>query len=357
MGNESRNWSNIAFALLFLGVLALFLVVVGPFLLPVLMAAFVVALLYPMNDKITSWLKGRRRVASFVSTFLVFLGIVVPVGGLLYLFFLQAIDLVGEAEKLLGPDGLGGLLGGDVPEPLVPVVEVLEGWGVQEQLSRFVSASATFLARNLGSIFSTTANLVIALFLAFISFYYFFADGHRIVREIHAVSPLESPYLDQFFAEVRNVSQTMIVVNLLTGLAQGAAGAIGFVIVGFPSPVVWAALMALFSFVPMVGTGLIWVPAGVALLLGGQVWEGIFLLAWGTVVVGSVDNLLRPLLAKGRMDLHPLLVFLTIFGGLAAFGFLGVILGPMIGSIFTAMIRIWKNDFVPRFFPRDEPGA
>jgi predicted PurR-regulated permease PerM len=144
----------------------------------------------------------------------------------------------------------------------------------------------------------------------------------------------------------------MIVVNFVTAIAQGAVGALSFVIVGLPSPVVWAALMALFSFVPMVGTGIVWVPAGVILLLTGRIVAGIFILAWGVFVIGTVDNLLRPLLAKGRIDLHPLLVFLTIFGGIVTFGVLGVILGPMIGSIFAAMVRIWKRDFVPRLFAR-----
>lgn len=348
MVNGKRRWSNLTFVLLFLAVFLLFLYVVGPFLLPVLLAAFVVALLYPLNDWLGRKFKGRTRTASFVSTVVIFLLLVLPAGGLLYLFVNQAVDLIGRLEEALGPEGFGPLLKGELPEVFGPVADWFERLRIGEQLRGALSGIGASLARSAASIVGATANLVIGLFLVFISIYYFFADGHRIVEELLASLPLERRYSERFLLEVRLVSQAMIGVNLLAGLIQGALGAVGFFIVGLPSPVVWAALMALFSFVPVVGTGAIWFPAAMVLLLTGRVGAGLFLLAWGVVVVGTSDNLLRPLLAKGRMDLHPLLIFLTIFGGLAAFGFLGVILGPMVGSVFMAMVRIWKKDFVPR---------
>lgn len=343
-----RRWSNLTFILLFLVVIGLFLAVVGPFLLPVLVAAFLVALLYPANDWLAAKLGGRRRLTSFLSTISIFLLLVVPIAGLGYLFVNQAIDLIGRIEAALGPDGFGSILKGEVPEVLRPVIERFERFEIGEQIRGALSGLAGALARSAASLVGATANLVIGLFLGFVSIYYFFADGHRIVQELVAALPLERRYSERFLLEVRHVSKTMIGVNLLTGLIQGVLGAIGFVIAGLPSPVVWAALLALFSFVPVVGTGAIWFPAAVVLLLSGRYVDGLILIAWGVIVVGTADNLLRPILAKGGMDLHPLLIFLTIFGGLAAFGFWGVILGPMIGSIFTAMVRIWKRDFVPR---------
>lgn len=348
MMNGSRRWSNLTFVLLFLFVLLLFLYVVGPFIIPVLLAAFVVALLYPLNDWIAGKLGGRRRSASFLSTLVIFLLLVLPAGGLVWAFVNQAIDLIGRIEAALGPDGFGSLFRGELPEALHPVAAWFERLRIGEQLRDALSGIGAALARALAGLVGATANLVIGLFLTFIAIYYFFLDGHRMIQDLIATLPLERRYSERFLLEVRMVSQAMIGVNLVTGLIQGALGGLGFLIAGLPSPVVWAALMGLFSFVPMVGTGAIWVPAAIFLLLTGKYAGGIFLLAWGVVVVGTSDNFLRPLLAKGRIDLHPLLIFLTIFGGLAAFGFLGVILGPMVGSIFMAMVRIWKEDFVPR---------
>lgn len=348
MTAPSERWSNITFVLLFAVVVVLFLLVVGPFLLPILMAAFVVALLYPVNDFLCRKIGNRRRLAALLSTVAIFLLLVAPAAGLGYLFVQQAIDLVGRIEVFLGPEGLGALAQGELPEALRPLAERLERLQIGAQLSRALSSAATGLARSLASLVGATANLLIALFLGFIALYYFFADGHRIVAQILEATPLERHYTESFLREVRRVSQAMIGVNAVTAVVHGVLGAVGFAIVKIPSPMVWGALMCLFSFVPLVGTSIVWVPAALILLVTGRYVAGLFLLAWGTVVVGTSDNLLRPLLAKGRMDLHPLLVFVTIFGGIAAFGFLGVILGPMVGSIFTAMVRIWKRDFVPR---------
>jgi len=348
MAARSERWSNLTFVVLFTVVVVLFLLVVWRFLLPILTAAFVVALLYPVNDFLCRKLGGRRRLAALLSTVGIFLVLVVPAAGVGYLFVQQAIDLVGRIEGSLGTEGLGALAQGEVPEALRPLAERLEKLQLGAQLGRALSTAATGLARSLASLVGATANLLLALFLGFLALYYFFADGHRIVAQILEATPLERHYTEAFLREVRRVSQAMIGVNAVTAVVHGVLGAVGFAIVRIPSPLVWGALMCLFSFVPLVGTSIVWGPAAIVLLLTGRHMAGLFLLVWGAVVVGTSDNILRPLLAKGRMDLHPLLVFVTIFGGIAAFGFLGVILGPMIGSIFTAMVRIWKRDFVPR---------
>jgi predicted PurR-regulated permease PerM len=100
------------------------------------------------------------------------------------------------------------------------------------------------------------------------------------------------------------------------------------------------------ALVPVVGTGLIWVPISILLVLSGKVREGLFLAAWGAVVVGMVDNFIRPRLCGSRMTLHPLLVFLSMFGGVAVFGMMGMLVGPLIASLFMAMVRIYRRDFL-----------
>jgi predicted PurR-regulated permease PerM len=114
--------------------------------------------------------------------------------------------------------------------------------------------------------------------------------------------------------------------------------------------------------VPVGGSALVWGPIGVVLLVAGKVNEGVFLLAWGAFVVSSIDNVLRPKLCGSRMTLHPLLVFLSMFGGLAVFGMMGLLVGPLIASIFMAMVRIYRRDFLgirsaPRLPPPTEPMA
>lgn len=347
-GRPPIRWSTWAFIFAFAVTLVLFVVVVWPFLIPVVVGAFVVVLFDSPHEALVEKLHGRRGLASLLSTIAVFLLILVPLGGVVFVLVEQAIELAGSLKEFLGPGGLSALLGGQIPEPLRPLVERLEGLGVGAELQKALASIGKYLAGLVGGIVTTASAVFINGFLMVVSMYYFFLDGRRILGELSRATPMDVRYEDEFFQEFRDVAQTMVFVNVVTAVVQGLLGGIGFVIVQLPTPLVWAVLMSFLSLVPILGTGLVWAPAGVILLLSGRTVAGIFMLAWGFLVVGSVDNLLRPILAKGRIRLHPLLVFVTIFGGLAVFGAVGVVLGPLIGSLFTAMVRIWKRDFAPR---------
>src|SRR5690606_6763864 len=123
-------------------------------------------------------------------------------------------------------------------------------------------------------------------------------------------------------------------------------------IVGLPEALAWAALMAffsiLFSLVPILGTGLVWVPVAVWLFVQGRWIAGLFILGWGLFVLGSVDNVIRPPITRATGSLHPLLVLLTVFGGLSFFGPIGAILGPLVGAVAAAFLRVWIRDVRPQ---------
>jgi len=347
-GRPPIRWSTWAFIFVFAITLIFFVVVVWPFLIPVLIGAFVAVLFDAPHEALVERLHGRRGLAALLSTVAVFLLLLVPIGGVVFVLVQQAIELAGNLTEYLGPGGLSALLGGQIPEPLRPLVSRLEGLGIGAELEKALASLGKYLAGFVGGILSTATAVFINGFLVIVSMYYFFLDGRRLLGELSRATPLDVRYEKEFFQEFRDVAQTMIFVNVVTAVVQGLLGGIGFVVVQLPTPLVWAVLMSFLSLVPILGTGLVWAPAGLILLLSGRTVAGIFLLAWGLLVVGSVDNLLRPFLAKGRIRLHPLLVFVTIFGGLAVFGFVGVVIGPLIGSLFTAMVRIWKRDFAPR---------
>jgi predicted PurR-regulated permease PerM len=347
----SSRWSDAAFAAAFLLTLVLFYRVVAPFLMPVLVGLFIVVLFGGANERLVRRLRGRRRLAASISTSVVLLAVLAPAAVVGYLLVLEGAELLRRIGDFLGPGGLEELVRGRVPWRLEPLFDRLDELGLGARLAEAASAGATWLTGQVGEVVGATAAVTVDAFLTVVTIFYFFVDGPRLVVKAMRLSPLENRYEREFFREFRNVSYAMVYVNVVTALAQGLLGALGFVLVGISQPLVWAGMMAFFSFVPLLGTGLVWVPASVLLALNGRPLAGLFLAGWGLLVIGSVDNVLRPLLAKGRMQLHPLLVFLTLFGGLTAFGPIGLLVGPLIGSLFTAMLRIWQRDFVPRLTP------
>jgi predicted PurR-regulated permease PerM len=179
-----------------------------------------------------------------------------------------------------------------------------------------------------------------------VAMYYFFLDGRRLFVEASRLVPLDKRYIQAFAREFTDVAYAIVYGNSLTALAQGAIGLVGMLLVGVPHAGVWGAAMVIAALVPVVGTGLVWVPVSIALALSGRVGEAVFLVGWGALIVGSADNVLRPKLCGSRMALHPLLVFLSMFGGVAVFGLMGMLVGPLIAAFFMAMVRIYRRDFL-----------
>jgi predicted PurR-regulated permease PerM len=218
----------------------------------------------------------------------------------------------------------------------------LQGTRTEEALTGAMSSGVSVLTNVLGA----GTELVVDLFLMIVAMYYFFLDGRRLWTDGTQLVPMDKRYIQAFAKEFTDVAHAIIYGNTITSLVQGLLGVVGLVLAKVPHAGVWGAAMAVVAMVPVGGTALVWGPIGLALLMMGKVNEGIFLLAWGAFVVSSIDNVIRPKLCGSRMTLHPLLVFLSIFGGLAVFGMMGLLVGPLIASLFMAMVRIYRRDFL-----------
>ena len=127
---------------------------------------------------------------------------------------------------------------------------------------------------------------------------------------------------------------------------QGILGGIGFFVVGIPNPVFWGFIMTILAFLPIVGTGLIWGPAGIILIAEGNIIWGIFLLVYGFFIVAGIDNIIRPRIISGKGKIHPIVALIGIIGGLKVFGFLGIIIGPLIAALFITMAEFFYEDYV-----------
>jgi predicted PurR-regulated permease PerM len=189
-------------------------------------------------------------------------------------------------------------------------------------------------------------NVFVSLFhllLMLVILFFIYRDGRRIQDEFWSVIPLPAPDKAALQENLSRVLTAVVVGILGTCLIQGLLGGIGFWIGGLPSPVLFGSLMAVAALIPFVGTALFWLPGSLYLLLAGKTAKGIFLLAWGVLVVSSADNVVRPLLISGKADLPVSLIALGAIGGFAAFGLIGVVAGPMVLSLSLLLFAMYKD--------------
>jgi predicted PurR-regulated permease PerM len=305
--------------------------------IPVVIGAFIAVLVSPWCDRLTDKLKGRRRLASAITTVAVTFIVVVPT---FFLGWVVADELAGGAEKVASSLQREGLAGALHDMPVVRRLH-LEAADLKRLADTIVGASASIL----GDIVEIASEFFIGTFLLFVSLYYFLKEGRRWVVELERVAPIDEHYVRAFAREFVRVSHGLFYGTVVNAVVQGTLAGIGYAIFGVPQAVLWGAVTALMSLTPVVGTTVVWAPLALFMAMTGSTAQGIGVLVWGAVAVGGIDNFIRPWLMKGRMRIHPLLVFLSVIGGVAAFGVVGILIGPLAASLFWAALRIYDRDF------------
>ncbi len=217
-----------------------------------------------------------------------------------------------------------------------------------EDLARFlISRSSTVL----GSVGWLVINFVVMV----LSMFFLFRDGHLLLARLQGLLPLAPPYQDVLFGKLQNMVHATFLGIFVTGLCQGALAAVIFAALGIDKPVFWAAAIACVSIVPVFGTGVIWMPMSIYLMLSGSLGRGIALFLLGSLVIALVDNIVRPLIIGGRSEgMHVLLLFFAFAGGLLFFGPPGVLLGPMVTALLMALLQIYRLEVAAS---REEPGT
>ena len=220
--------------------------------------------------------------------------------------------------------------------------------GLTRQVQGYGHAASTHLSGIVGGLLAATSNGVLIVLFTTITSYYLLLEGPALARFLIRMVPLPQPETRALMHEFHQVAVGTLIGIGGIALVQGTLSGLGFWIFGVPRPIVWAALAALASLLPAVGTALVCVPVALVRILTGHVGAGIGLLAfWAVLVVLLPDYWLRPLLMRGHMRLHELLVLISIFGGLEAFGAVGLLLGPLFVSMFVALLRIYERNYRP----------
>jgi predicted PurR-regulated permease PerM len=323
--------------------------ILAPFLSNILWAFLLAFLLFPVTRRVRRLTGGRRVLAAGLMTVGVTVAVIGPAITVAVAFVRQAADLVQKLSQMASRYRIAGV------EDLVrlPIVGSIVGWleahfpvdaaKIHGWILDALRGAVQFLVANSGTAVAGALGMLADLALTLFVLFFFFRDGDDLVQTSIQVLPVEAGRKKVLVAYLDDVIRAVVVGTVLTAVVQGSLIGVAFWITGLPSPVVFGALAMVASFVPFVGTGLVVVPAVLFLWAGGVVWKTVFMLVWGAVVAGSADNFLRPLLISGRARIGALTVLFGVLGGLAAFGMIGLFLGPVVLALVLSLIR-WSRD-------------
>jgi len=326
---------RIFFGVFFAVITVLALVIMWPFLTYIVLAGILTYTLFPVYRFFYRRVVARPGFASALSILVALLLMVLPavyliselaqqVSGAYTNFQIQNIQRVA--------DYLSGLTGNRID--------------FQEVLNSGIDAIRKSIVGLAPDILGSVGELLLGLFIMFFVMYYGFREGEAFLARIRQLLPLEPSLKESLFYEMRTITQAVLYGQVMTAIVQGTLGALALLVFGVSNWLFWGAIMIVMAFLPVLGTPVVWVPAAVGLILDGETARGIGLLIFGSTVVMNIDNFLRPRLMSGRTKVHPVLILIGVLGGLKIFGFVGMLVGPLILALLVALIKFWEQAYM-----------
>lgn len=335
----------------FLTVFYLFLKLLKPFLTPLILAVLLAVIFLPLYKKLLRVLRGRKRLAALLMCLLVIFIVVIPFAAFVFLLSEQALNFYQDIRAKIDTNYYQDLF-------------AKNSWILERGQSEFKKYGFEFnlekqrdsllqLAQNVGLYMYNQAGVIIgnifqAVFYFFVIIfllYYFFKDSRQIAVTLMDLSPLPNKLELKLVQKVAQVGRAVFFGNIVTALVQGFLGGMGFFVFGLSNALFWGTVIAVFSLIPSVGVFIITVPASLFFFIQGKWVIGLIFLAYNVLLVGSIDNVLKPKLIESKINLHPLLVFIGVLGGMLAFGSLGIIYGPLIVTLFVSFVEIYREHF------------
>ncbi len=361
---ESKKGSLLGRSFL-LSVLALliilFLYTIKGFILSISIAAVFSALFYPLQSKLTKTFKGRRGLAASLVTILFLLLIILPMAGIGNQIANEAIDLYDSSEAYIatvkekGEDGPLGWI--NKFSPRVQTIYQTDNW--QETATNLAKSMGGTIARGLQSTSMGTMQAIISFFIMVFTMFYFLKDGPAILTRLKYLSPLSDEYENKLGKRFVSVSRATVRGSLLLAVIQGSIGGITLWAFGVKSVLLWTVVMIILSIIPMIGSWLVLYPAALIQIVMGNVWQGVAIILITAVIIANIDNLLRPKLVGKEAGMHDLLIFFSTLGGIAVFGVMGFIIGPVITALMLTFLELYVEEFgshLPRVKKADSPS-
>jgi predicted PurR-regulated permease PerM len=313
--------------------------ILSPFVTALALSAIIVTICYPLYDYIQKKLpKVNQSLVAFLATLFVLSLIILPIVLVSSLIVREAVTFYQDLET-------GDLtLQSSLMQLESYVQSVIPGFSVD--ISELLKSGADWLTGNLGSIFASTVTAIFTFFIALLGTFYFFRDGKTFLKVIIKASPLNDREDQIIFQRMARAVRAVATGTVLVALIQGTLVAIGFMIFGIDRAILWGTVASVGALLPGIGTTIVTVPAVIYLFYTGEMFSAIGLLVWSVAMVGTIDNLIGPYLMSRGNKLHPFLILISVLGGIALFGPIGFIVGPVMVTLFLVLLEIYSQNVV-----------
>ncbi|WP_406856118.1 AI-2E family transporter [Alsobacter sp. KACC 23698] len=341
-----RTLEHKAFLTLIALVSVAFAWILWPFFGAVFWAAVIAIVFHPLNARLAGPSPRRPTFAALATVAIIMLIVVLPV-------LLVAAALAMEASDLYGRLQSGEI---DAVRIFQPVFDALPSWltsildrfgltdlgAVRTRIAAALTSGVQAIATGAFAVSQSTFGFVVGLGVMLYLLFFLLRDGEALAGRLRAALPLRAEQRDALFGQFTVVIRATVKGDILVAILQGVLGGLVFWFLGVHAVLLWAVLMAFLSLLPAIGAALVWLPVAVYFLATGSIWQGIFLLLYGMLVIGLVDNLLRPFLVGQATKMPDYVVLISTLGGIETFGLHGFIVGPVIAAMFLAVWDIYS---------------
>ncbi|NQV09443.1 AI-2E family transporter [Candidatus Woesearchaeota archaeon] len=324
--------------------------VLKPFVVTIISSGLLAYVFYPLYEKLVAK-TGKKRISSIIMTLIILLLILVPFVFVTNMLTKEAYSSYVMIKERFGDDGSLKL---DCENP--SLICTLSSYmftdsGFSSYLTEIVQKGSSYIINSTSNFLFSIPGRFLELFVLLFVLYYLFVDGEYFMKKAWAFLPIKSSHKENIAKKVSNITYAVIYGYILTALLQGAVAGIGYFVVGLSSPLLWTIMTALVALLPFFGSAIVWFPISVYIFINGllsssplMMGKGVGLFIYGIIIISGIDNIVRPKLIGGKSKVHPAIVLIGVLGGLVAFGFIGILLGPLILVLLTTFMEIYQGE-------------
>lgn len=349
---EQKLYQKAFFAIIFLTLIAVSFLIIKPFLTALLTGIVFSYVFYPFYKKILSKISNKN-ASAFIASVLVVIIITMPL-----FFILNTISKEAYTTYILSRQKSSSvqLLSSECQPADKSACKLLNYFAekannpqIKYYLDTTIKGATTRITGKISDILVSVPVFMLHMFITLFVMFFLFKDGHLLINKVERLLPLKEKHRSRVIKKLNDMTFAVIYGSIVIAIIQGTLGGIGFFLLGLPTPLLWGLVMIFASFIPYVGSSIIWLPASLLLILNGyedptSVVKGVILIIYGVFVVGTIDNILKPKIIGEKGGLHPVLVLLGVVGGLQFFGFIGVMIGPILLALLVAFVNIYEEE-------------